>query len=421
MFPFILLFIVHFCRSNPRSEDVKRIEEKLTTDREFYDQWMQLISLQADQLEEQTLDYPLAVTALGSCTRIPPSDTEDTSDTLRPTSISIYADIGHLATYCKSNYSELQAGILDSCDHRSSSTDLPSLDKMFKVFNPDLIIVESNERDDSLREQARTIAESIQQFKGYENVWKFILIAATIQDGEASESRQTAVEVLEAVEELHRQLPVRTFITIIRTSGNGIWSDATHSHVACRELLSMWKTHSKYNSMSVWDQMEAIIHKNFRRSDFTVEVLPLLRDSALTNLPEQMDLSILGYDCAHFSERGLSLLHIAIWNSLFTKSGDRLRDYRPIAPPLMCPDFRCPYLRTATNSGFCIWKAPLVAEETSIYPKLITACVLVFCLLLAVAVLFFMCRKPRRTIDIKKPAHPFGASLSSIKFIDEDT
>ncbi|PIO73420.1 hypothetical protein TELCIR_04611 [Teladorsagia circumcincta] len=138
----------------------------------------------------------------------------------------------------------------------------------------------------------RTIAESIQEFEGYENVWKLILIAATIQDGEASESRQTAVEVLEAIEELRNRLPVRTFIVVLRTSGNGIWSDATHSHA--------------------------------------------------------------------------------------------------------------------------------VAEESSIYPKLITLCALVFCVLLAAMVLFFVCRKPRRTDDIKKSALPFGASLSSIKFIDED-
>ncbi|KAK6057085.1 hypothetical protein COOONC_05402 [Cooperia oncophora] len=185
-------------------------------------------------------------------------------------------------------------------------------------------------------------------------------------------------------------------------------------------MLSMWKTHSQYNSMSVWDQMETIVHKNFRKPHFTVEVLPLLRESALVNLPNQMDLSVLGYDCAHFSERGLSLLHIAIWNSLLTKSNYRSTQYRPEAPPLLCPDFRCPFFRTATNSGFCIWKQPLVAEESPIYPKLIIVCALVFCLLLTAAVLFFMCRKPHRTDDIKKSAKPFGASLSSIKFIDED-
>ncbi|RCN40876.1 hypothetical protein ANCCAN_13183 [Ancylostoma caninum] len=420
MFPFILLATIHlFCPVAADSEDVIRIEEKLTTDREFYDHWMQLISLQADQLEEQSLDFPLSYASLNSCTRVPPTEAEDYSDTLRPSSIAVYADMGHLTTYCSSNFSMLQAGILDSCEHRSSSMELPSLDKMLRVFNPNLVVVQSNERDDGLVDQARSIAQSIQQIEGYENSWKLIVIAATIQDGEASETRQTAVEVLGAIEELHKLLPIRTFIAVIRSSGNGIWVDASHSHNACHDMLSRWKSHSQFNSNSVWDQVEIIVQKNFRKLNFTVEVLPLLRESALTNLPEQMDLSVLGYDCSHFSERGLSILHMAVWNSLFTKSGDRVRQYRPSPPQLLCPDFRCPFFRTVSNSGYCIYNA---AEDTepSIYPKLITVCVLLLCLLLAAIVLFFMCRKPRRTEDIKKPVKAFGASFSSIKFIDED-
>ncbi|RCN35173.1 hypothetical protein ANCCAN_18968 [Ancylostoma caninum] len=350
--------------------------------------------------------------------------------------------MGHLTTYCSSNFSMLQAGILDSCEHRSSSMELPSLDKMLRVFNPNLVVVQSNERDDGLVDQARSIAQSIQQIEGYENSWKLIVIAATIQDGEASETRQTAVEVLGAIEELHKLLPIRTFIAVIRSSGNGIWVDASHSHKACHDMLSRWKSHSQFNSNSVWDQVEIIVQKNFRKLNFTVEVLPLLRESALTNLPEQMDLSVLGYDCSHFSERGLSILHMAVWNSLFTKSGDRVRQYRPSPPQLLCPDFRCPFFRTVSNSGYCIYNAAetkkndivYIAQchnvgeimhfemdtESSIYPKLITVCVLLLCLMLAAIVLFFMCRKPRRTEDIKKPVKAFGASFSSIKFIDED-
>ncbi|WKY09606.1 hypothetical protein Q1695_002175 [Nippostrongylus brasiliensis] len=413
----VLLSTYHLCQS---VEDLIRIEEKLTTSKEFYDHWMHLISLQADQLEEQSLDYPISVDPLNSCSKFPPTDADDSTDSLNPSAVSIYADIGHLTTYCKSNFSLLQAGILDTCDHRSNAMELPSLDKMLRVFNPALTVIQSNERDDNLVEQSRSIAHSIHQLQGYENVWKLIVIAATIQDGDASESRQTAVEVLGAVEELHKLLPHRTFIVVVRTSGDGIWSDASHSHIACHELLSRWKSHSQYNSISVWDQMETIVQKNFRRPYFTVEVLPLLRESSLTNLPEQMDLSVLGYDCAHFSERGLSLLHIAIWNSFFTKSSDRIRNYRPITPPLLCPDFRCPFFRTVSNSGVCIWRAPEVQDENGLPSKLITIAVLGFCILLAIVVMVFMCRKPNRTDDIKKPAKSFGASFSSIKFIDED-
>ncbi|EYC27279.1 hypothetical protein Y032_0009g622 [Ancylostoma ceylanicum] len=61
----------------------------------------------------------------------------------------------------------------------------------------------------------RSIAQSIQQIEGYENPWKLIAIAATIQ--------------------------------------------------ACREMLSRWKSHGQYNSYSVWDRVEIIVQKDFRK------------------------------------------------------------------------------------------------------------------------------------------------------------
>ncbi|KAJ1367744.1 hypothetical protein KIN20_028723 [Parelaphostrongylus tenuis] len=438
MLDFLLLFCfipLHLLAVN----DVLRIKHELMNDTEFNKDWMQLITLQSIQLEKQNINYPLSLDSLNSCIRAPPTYTEDTADSLRPTSVSMYADIGHITTYCKSNVTLLQAGILDSCDHRSSSMELPSLDKMLKIFNPNLLVVHNNKHDDNLADQARAVASAMQQTEGYEDIWKLIVIAATIQDGQASESRQTAVEVLGAIEELHRLLPTKTFIVVIRTSGSGIWSDASNSHKACQRILNKWKSHSRYNSISVWDQMEMIVQKNFRQPNFTVEVFPLLRESSLSNVLDEkmigriwqgreseivhttymMDMSVLGYDCAHFSERGLSLLHRAIWNSFFTKSSDRIRDYRPLASPLLCPDFRCPFFRTLTNSGLCIWNS-LKDYEPSIYPKLITACVVLLSILLMIVVLFFILRKPRRTDDIKKPAKAFGTSLSSLRFIDED-
>ncbi|EPB70188.1 hypothetical protein ANCCEY_10718 [Ancylostoma ceylanicum] len=146
---------------------------------------------QADQLDEQSLDFPLSYAALNSCTHVPPSEAEDYSDTLQPSSIAVYADMGHLTTYCTSSHSTLQAvmrfrllaAIVYSIRASSSSMDLPSLDKMLRVFNTNLVVVQSNERDDGLVDQARSIAQSIQQIEGYENPWKLIAIAATIQDG----------------------------------------------------------------------------------------------------------------------------------------------------------------------------------------------------------------------------------------------
>ncbi|KHJ86119.1 hypothetical protein OESDEN_14139 [Oesophagostomum dentatum] len=79
--------------------------------------------------------------------------------------------------------------------------------------------------------------------------------SATIQDGDASETRQTAIEVLGAVEEFHRLLPVRIFEAFIRSSGKGIGVDESHSHKACLDMLSRWKSYTRFNSNSVWDQV----------------------------------------------------------------------------------------------------------------------------------------------------------------------
>ncbi|EYC27276.1 hypothetical protein Y032_0009g621 [Ancylostoma ceylanicum] len=89
----------HYCISNEYEDDVNhwRLDE-------------------ADQLDEQSLDFPLSYAALNSCTHVPPSEAEDYSDTLQPSSIAVYADMGHLTTYCTSSHSTLQAGILDSCE-----------------------------------------------------------------------------------------------------------------------------------------------------------------------------------------------------------------------------------------------------------------------------------------------------------------
>lgn len=143
------------------------------------------------------------------------------------------------------------------------------------------------------------------------------------------------------------------------------------------------------------------MQKNFRRPLFTAEVLPLMRESSLTNLPEQSVVYLLssttgllkyrfqsGSQCAwlrlcpflgarsiasahrhvelvvHEEQRPVSirpppspsvLLFSHLVSAVF-----RLREYRPMALPLLCPDFRCPFLRTVSNSGFCVWKQPQV-------------------------------------------------------------
>lgn len=414
-----MFFLFFLCLASA-DDSLLRIEERLTTNKEFYDSWMDLVSLQAQQLEEQLVDYPMnyILDDIEKCGRSR-GKPQDSAEALRLEDIGIYAEMGHISTYCASNLTLLKEGMLDSCAHRASSMSLPSMDKMLRIRSPNLTVITANERDELLSEQARHLAEVIKQNPNHSSIWKMILIIPSIQDGEASETGQTAVEVLSSIEELNRLLPQKTFIVVVRSSGSGIWRDASHSHKACRSMLQRWRIHNKYNYNSVWDQVDMIVEKNFIGSNFTVEILPLMRDAALVNLPSEVDLSPLGYDCAHFSERGLSLLHLSIWNALMTRSAERTHQYRPQTTPVVCPDPRCPYIRTAANSAYCIWTAEEAAPE-SIAPRLIVIAVLLLAILLALIVLFFACRRPRRTKDFKKPIKAFGSSFSSIKFIDED-
>uniref|UniRef100_A0A1I7TYC3 SGNH_hydro domain-containing protein n=1 Tax=Caenorhabditis tropicalis TaxID=1561998 RepID=A0A1I7TYC3_9PELO len=399
-----------------------RIEEKLTTDKDFYDQWMDLIALQSSQLEEQQKDFPLdyVLKDLSKCgPRKSAVPSLNDAHHLQADSIKIYGELGQLSSYCPSNSTLLQKGIMGPCNLRSSEMSLPSLPSMLELRGAQIEKIESNQLDESLADQARDIGESIRKIDGYENEWKMIVILATIQDGKASETGQTAVEVLSAIEELGKLIPEKTFIVVLRSSGSGIWRDASHQSLACKNQLAQWKVHNKFNYNSVWDQVEIIVEKNYRKPQFHVEVLPLLKDPALTNLPDGVDLSVLGYDCAHFSERGLSLLHLAVWNSLFTRNSARESQFRPTAAPVLCPDPTCPFIRTPSNSDLCIWTGTIQEDEFYWVDYLMFIGVWILLMVLLVIIFYCIC-VTRRVASEKTPTKAFGASFSSIKFIDED-
>ncbi|UMM33449.1 hypothetical protein L5515_006926 [Caenorhabditis briggsae] len=425
---FLIFIVVVFFPTSSESQHIRnddfltRTEEKLTTDRDFYDQWMELITLQNSQLEEQEEDYPLdyVMKDLEKCgprkTAIP---SINDAHHLQAKTIKFYGELGQLSSYCPSNYTLLQKGILGPCNLRSSEMSLPSLSSMLQLRGAELQKIESNQLDESLADQARDIGESIRRINDYENHWKMIVILATIQDGKASETGQTAVEVLAAIEELVKLVPEKTFVVVLRSSGSGIWRDASHQSLACKSQLAQWKVHNKFNYNSVWDQVEIIVEKNYRKPQFHVEVLPLLKDPALTNLPDGVDLSILGYDCAHFSERGLSLLHLAVWNSLFTRNSARESQYRPTASQVLCPDPTCPFIRTPSNSDMCIWTGTMPDDEFYWVDYIMFIGIWVLLMVLLIIIFYCIC-VTRRVASEKTPTKAFGASFSSIKFIDED-
>ncbi|GMR59295.1 hypothetical protein PMAYCL1PPCAC_29490 [Pristionchus mayeri] len=411
LFP-LLFFVIS-------AEIAFRINEKLSTDPQFYEEWKDLISIQDRQMGDHSEDlfhFSSLLHQLKSCPSV--RTLSDGVNSLRVEDVAIYADLGHLSTYCTHNLTRLNNGDLDSCGHHSSSSSLPTLDKMFRVFNSNLTLINVHRsHNESFVNQTKAITARIKEIPGNEDKWKMIVMLPNIQDGEASETGQAAIEVLQAIEYLNDNLPRNTFILVLKSSGKGIWRDASHAHSACLTLLDRWKKFVDYNSEEVWDQVKIIVEKNFQNQQFTVEILPLLNEGALAQLPNGSDLSSLGFDCAHWSERGLSLLHGAIWTSMLTSLSMRSKEYRPLHSTPKCPEPRCPFIRTSANSAVCLW-SKIEEDPFTLAPQFIAVAILSVSALLCFILVIFLClRKDKGQLKKEKA---FGSNFSSIKFIDDD-
>ncbi|GMS80231.1 hypothetical protein PENTCL1PPCAC_2406, partial [Pristionchus entomophagus] len=397
-----------------------RINEKLSTDPQFYEQWKDLISIQDRQMADHSEDlfhFSSLLHQLKTCPTV--RTLSDGINNLRVNDVAIYADLGHLSTFCNHNLTRLNNGDLDSCGHHSSSSSLPTLDKMFRVFSPNLTVINVHRKHgESFVNQVKAITERIKEIPGYEEKWKMIFMLPNIQDGEASETGQAAIEVLQGIEYLNDNFPQKTFIVVLKSSGKGMWKDASHAHSACLTLLDRWKKYVDHNSEEVWEQVKIIVEKNFQNQQFTVEILPLLNEGALAQLPNGTDLSSLGYDCAHWSERGLSLLHSSLWTSILSSLSMRTKEYRPLHTTPKCPEPRCPFIRTSSNSAVCLW-SKVEDDLFPFAPQYIAVAILSVCAILCFIVMLFLCREKEKGQLKKEKA--FGSNLSSIKFIDDDS
>lgn len=66
------------------------------------------------------------------------------------------------------------------------------------------------------------------------------------------------------------------------------------------------------------------------------------------------DFSVMSSDCIHFSGRGLSLLHIYIWNWLVQPS--KRQPWVPLVRRLYCPRPACPFFATEENIHSCPYR-----------------------------------------------------------------
>lgn len=408
--------------------------EELLNDKSFFEQFVYLVELQDRQWHERGGDSPLKnlTDLLSDCAPIQGTNVNHT-DYIRPNDIGFYAEIGSLSHYCKHNVTELSQGILDPCEHSLSSLNLPSVDKFIKKFNPNLTVIKPP-KEGSLNEQGEEIIRRIQEYDDSNERWKLILVMPNILGGVAPTDKELSNEALAVISLLRllnsNSTMERTMVVMIRNSDRGIWARASLANDACKRILNRYETKREQNFLSgVWKQVERIAKNHFRRDLFSVQTLAFLEDSDLIDpdsSEERVDLSLMGYDCSHFSAIGLSLFHIAIWNSLFTLESDRSEVlYRPQITHPRCADPQCPFIRTENNSNLCIWTPQKVEHDDRRIEQWIALGTLITAVILsAILIIILCCGSGRERIVKVEPEElkPVGADWSCItKFIDEDS
>ncbi|KAL3984918.1 hypothetical protein ACH3XW_36455 [Acanthocheilonema viteae] len=422
----VLILIIEgiFC-----NDTRKRLITLLRTDQKFHDQWMHLVELQHRQVYEQNIGSALEEVTDLVLNCAPKLDPKlDHVDYVCPADIQFYAELGQLTRYCNDSIIELIKGKMDSCHHASYTSSLPSIVKFLMKFIRNLTIIETSNAT-KLKNQTLYLVEQFMEHRNWRNKWKLIVIMPNIEDGELREPEQSAIEVMKSIKLLYEVIPQRTILIVVRNSNLQLWQDASKAHRACQTLLEPWKTYENLNSISIWDQVEKICGLHFQSSLFTVQILPLMKHASLPFLAgsNQIDLSLLGHDCVHLSPRGLSLLHIAIWNAILTRLPDRSQTFNFTLEQPICADPQCPFIRTSRNSAFCVWNHQKKDKDDRHSEQMISITVLIISMILFVIVLGTncCCRRHHNKVNElaenlpKKP--PVGANWTSWKYIDEES
>ncbi|KAK6108275.1 hypothetical protein QQG55_31500 [Brugia pahangi] len=422
----VLIFIIEriFC-NNTR----QRLITLLRTDQKFRDQWVHLIELQHRQVHGQNMGSALEEITDLMLNCMPKLDPKlDHIDYVCPTDIQLYAELGQLTRYCNDSIMELIKGRADSCQHASYTSSFPSIVKFLMKFVRNLTVIETSNAT-KLGNQTQYLVEQFMEHRSWRNKWKLIVIMPNMEDGELREPEQSAVEVMKSIKLLYEVIPQRTILIVVRSSTLQLWQDASNAHRACQTLLEPWKLYKNLNPVSIWDQVEKICGLHFQSSLFTVQILPLMKDASLPFLSgsSQIDLSLLGHDCVHLSPRGLSLLHIAVWNAILTRLPDRSQTFNFSLERPLCVDPQCPFIRTTKNSAFCIWNHQKINEDGRRSEQLIAISILIIATILFIIILGIMCCFRRYVNKVNEVAEnlskkpPVGVDWTSWKYIDEDS
>uniref|UniRef100_A0A7E4ZRM0 SGNH domain-containing protein n=1 Tax=Panagrellus redivivus TaxID=6233 RepID=A0A7E4ZRM0_PANRE len=380
----------------------------------LYEAWQAFHDLQQHQADEFNREFPIDERLYSSFRKCGNFDLpgERLSDNVQPSNFEIYAELGHLNTFCRIDLTlsllshlptttvDFQAALesykrncLESAQTKSKN---PTLSKILTAMGANLQVFESNVVHNNLHAWARHIVRMIERVPGYESKWKMIMIAPGLFDIDfGTPTYKLAESVMQAVQLINHKLPEKTIVVVIRNSKLTFWKHLVNNFDFCKQIHKVWPTHEA-KSERLWNMLEERLKKNFRSETFYTHVLNLLEESRPLKVGNTLDISVMSSDCVHFSSRGISLLHTHLWNWLVQPS--RQVEWTPLVRPLYCPRPSCPFLVTKTNTYFCPQAKQTDPEEKfkDLSDVMIVTMLLVTVLLYALLLAFIGCGVKRK-------------------------
>ncbi|KAL3106362.1 hypothetical protein niasHT_013191 [Heterodera trifolii] len=164
-----------------------------------------------------------------------------------------------------------------------------------------------------------------------------------------------AQDVLQSVQLIRHGLPRRTFLLVLRQSNLTFWRSVAKAAAFCSKMLSLWEFGKADDDERAWDLLEARLRTVYGDDEeFHVQVVDLMEHARpVISAGNYADLSPLASDCVHLSPRGLSLLHLQLWNWLVQPRVRHSQPFVPLLRPPLCPRPHCPFLATPRNIISC--------------------------------------------------------------------
>ncbi|KAI1719425.1 phospholipase B1, membrane-associated [Ditylenchus destructor] len=374
-------YAIFACFSTIQCQYENNYEEAVDRSDALLQSWDEFVQLQTKQTAEFNRDFPaddrLFATLKKKCGRpIAMPSFVESAESLPPTAIQIYAEIGHLSTFCSGhaadfithhrihkpaaalNLSEVVNVFKSRClDSLHAKSKKPSLPKMLSALGAKLEVFESNIRHSGLQAWTRHIVRMIQNSEKMrspqEQRWKLIILAPGLYDLRVGESTEKlAHDTMQSLQQIQHKLPSKTIVLLLRNSNQFLlrYFAEQGGLVFCEKMLSLWRLDTA-KSDAIWDTLEARIKENYHRDDFYVHIVDILDAARPLFSAQSPDVSILSPDCIHLSSRGLSLLHIHLWNWLLQPIRQTI--WKPLVRPLFCPRPACPFIVTTKNTRFC--------------------------------------------------------------------